>query len=196
MTTQEQAFINGFVKRANEYGFSNNEALALLKTSETGYIPYREAHKQTLDSAVNTTKDIGQKGLALGRRAGEALFGGAETLSNKMNQFANYIIKDNPNAGLSYNAPRVRIPIPNYAGNIASDPGYLNINDQEMTTGPIISAAKNIGNSLTGAVKGVGKGINTLAQEMSKNQNTLNSPGFVANYKIPAAPAASLAKSR
>ena len=190
----EQAYINGFVKRAAEYGFSNNEALALLKTSETEYVQYPAAYKQTLDSAVNTTKDIGQKGLALGRRAGEALFGGAETLSNKINQFANYVSKDNPNASLGYNAPRVRIPIPSYAGNIASDPGYLNINDPGMTAGPIISAAKNIGNGLTGAVKGVGNGINTLAKEMSKNQNTLNSPGFVANYKISKAPAAPLAK--
>jgi hypothetical protein len=31
MSTQEQAFINGFVKRAMEYGFDQNEAIHLLK---------------------------------------------------------------------------------------------------------------------------------------------------------------------
>jgi hypothetical protein len=31
MTTQQQAYIEGFVKRANEYGFSNQEALSILK---------------------------------------------------------------------------------------------------------------------------------------------------------------------
>jgi hypothetical protein len=41
MNTQEQAYINGFVKRANAYGFSNEEALELLKTSRCweGYEP-------------------------------------------------------------------------------------------------------------------------------------------------------------
>lgn len=33
MNTQEQAYINGFVKRASEYGFSYNEAISLLKQS-------------------------------------------------------------------------------------------------------------------------------------------------------------------
>jgi hypothetical protein len=31
MTTQEQAYIEGFVKRASEYGFNYNEAINLLK---------------------------------------------------------------------------------------------------------------------------------------------------------------------
>ena len=31
MTPQQQAYIEGFVKRANEYGFSNDEAVAILK---------------------------------------------------------------------------------------------------------------------------------------------------------------------
>jgi hypothetical protein len=34
MTHQQQAYINGFVKRASQYGFTTNEALALLKHSE------------------------------------------------------------------------------------------------------------------------------------------------------------------
>jgi hypothetical protein len=33
MTNQEQAYINGFVKRANEYGLSEQEALELLKSA-------------------------------------------------------------------------------------------------------------------------------------------------------------------
>ena len=33
MNTQEQAYIEGFVKRASEYGFSYNEAINLLKQS-------------------------------------------------------------------------------------------------------------------------------------------------------------------
>lgn len=33
MNTQEQAYINGFVKRAMEYGFSEREAVEILKQS-------------------------------------------------------------------------------------------------------------------------------------------------------------------
>lgn len=32
----KQAFVNGFVKRANEYGLSSNQALELLKAAEGG----------------------------------------------------------------------------------------------------------------------------------------------------------------
>lgn len=181
--TTEQAYIEGFVKRAAECGFNEAEVLTLLKTSETQDIQYPAGYKKTLDSAVNAAKGLGQKGLALGRRAGEALYGGAETLSDSVSQFANYISKDNPNVRMGYNTPRVRIPISNYAGNITSDPGYLNINNSEMTVGPIVSAAK-----------GMGKGINTLAKEMSTNQNTLNGPGFVGRYELPKSTATPLAK--
>lgn len=34
MNTQEQAYINGFVKRASEYGLTSHEALALLKEAK------------------------------------------------------------------------------------------------------------------------------------------------------------------
>jgi hypothetical protein len=34
MTVQQQAYIYGFVKRAAEYGFSENEAIELLKQAE------------------------------------------------------------------------------------------------------------------------------------------------------------------
>jgi hypothetical protein len=33
MNTQQQAYINGFVKRASEYGLNQNEAIELLKQS-------------------------------------------------------------------------------------------------------------------------------------------------------------------
>jgi hypothetical protein len=35
MNTQEQAYLQGFVKRAGEYGFNYEEAIALLKKAET-----------------------------------------------------------------------------------------------------------------------------------------------------------------
>ena len=34
MTTQQEAYINGFVKRASEYGFTTQEALNLFKESQ------------------------------------------------------------------------------------------------------------------------------------------------------------------
>ena len=36
MNTQEQAYLEGFVKRASEYGFDENEAVNLLKESSFG----------------------------------------------------------------------------------------------------------------------------------------------------------------
>jgi hypothetical protein len=38
MNTQQQAYIEGFVKRASEYGFSEAEAIELLKESSTRYM--------------------------------------------------------------------------------------------------------------------------------------------------------------
>lgn len=34
MNTQEQAYIEGFVKRASQYGFNYNEAISLLKQAD------------------------------------------------------------------------------------------------------------------------------------------------------------------
>ena len=34
--TSEQAYVDGFVKRASEYGFNTQEALSLLKTAQPG----------------------------------------------------------------------------------------------------------------------------------------------------------------
>ena len=36
MNAQEQAYINGFVKRAAEYGFDENQAIAMLKEAARG----------------------------------------------------------------------------------------------------------------------------------------------------------------
>lgn len=34
----KQAFVNGFVKRANEYGLSSNQAFELLKAADDGFL--------------------------------------------------------------------------------------------------------------------------------------------------------------
>lgn len=36
MSTQEQAFVNGFVKRAAAYGYDSNIAIELLKSAQPG----------------------------------------------------------------------------------------------------------------------------------------------------------------
>ena len=80
MSTQEQAYIEGFVKRAAEYGFDENEAVEILKEaarrkmrngkpfSTAGYNPFEgvvsgvgEKLKETAHSAVNKLKDSGSK---------------------------------------------------------------------------------------------------------------------------------------
>jgi hypothetical protein len=38
--TPEQAYINGFVKRASEYGFSEDKAIEILKTAEEAIGPF------------------------------------------------------------------------------------------------------------------------------------------------------------
>ena len=42
MTTQEQAYIEGFVKRAAEYGYSEQQATSLLKKALFGESAYKE----------------------------------------------------------------------------------------------------------------------------------------------------------
>lgn len=42
MTNQEQAFINGFVKRASEYGYSEAEAVSILKHANTRSSPPKQ----------------------------------------------------------------------------------------------------------------------------------------------------------
>jgi hypothetical protein len=39
MTTQQQAYINGFVKKASEYGFNENEAIDILKQATVADAP-------------------------------------------------------------------------------------------------------------------------------------------------------------
>jgi hypothetical protein len=38
MNTQQQAYINGFVKRASEYGLNHNEAIELLKEADSSWL--------------------------------------------------------------------------------------------------------------------------------------------------------------
>lgn len=40
MTAQQQAYVNGFVKRAAEYGFSDHEALSILKKASEELGPF------------------------------------------------------------------------------------------------------------------------------------------------------------
>jgi hypothetical protein len=55
--TQEQAFINGFMKRADEYGFSCNDATELLKSSGA-----TEFLRDPLKGPIrNTINHVGQK---------------------------------------------------------------------------------------------------------------------------------------
>lgn len=57
MTTQEQAYINGFVKRAAEYGVGYSDAVELLKSSgATEFL--RDPLKGPIRNAINNT---GQK---------------------------------------------------------------------------------------------------------------------------------------
>jgi hypothetical protein len=57
MNTQKQAYVKGFVKRAAEYGFNENEALDLLKTS----IFKAESHNlDGQDDAIDLEDIVGQ----------------------------------------------------------------------------------------------------------------------------------------
>jgi hypothetical protein len=60
MTNQDQAFIEGFVKRASEYGYSEFEAINLLKAADAVPIqdsPMNVAAKSTLMAPVNYLGD-------------------------------------------------------------------------------------------------------------------------------------------
>jgi hypothetical protein len=76
MTTQEQAYITGFVKRANEYGFDNHEALELLKQAGVTLTPEKI---QALLKGF--TRSSGLLGSGLGA-AGGGLLGGVNGLMN------------------------------------------------------------------------------------------------------------------
>jgi hypothetical protein len=49
MNTQQQAYIEGFVKRASEYGLTQNEAFELLKSSG-----FMDTVKEKANNAMNT----------------------------------------------------------------------------------------------------------------------------------------------
>lgn len=53
MNTQEQAYIEGFVKRASEYGFSQAESAELLKTSGLGAKLRKLLGRETMGDKVH-----------------------------------------------------------------------------------------------------------------------------------------------
>ena len=57
MNTQEEAYIKGFVKRANQYGLTSNEALALLKAANSplpvGQSPADVAVREAVMAPIN-----------------------------------------------------------------------------------------------------------------------------------------------
>jgi hypothetical protein len=55
MTQQEQAYIEGFVKRAAEYGFSENEAIDILKQA-AGEMPMAGEPKAPAPKVPNAIK--------------------------------------------------------------------------------------------------------------------------------------------
>jgi len=58
MNREQQAYINGFVKRANEHGYNEQEALAILKQAE-GFF---SGMGNKIDSGItNTTQAVGNK---------------------------------------------------------------------------------------------------------------------------------------
>ena len=62
MNTQQQAYIEGFVKRASEYGLNRNEAIDLLKHSfDMGTIS--EKAKQLYDTGKNKLSDLASQGI-------------------------------------------------------------------------------------------------------------------------------------
>jgi hypothetical protein len=58
MYTQEEAYIEGFVKRAHEYGFSSREAIQLLKQADES--DYLDA--AMFDTESNVPYDVGLEG--------------------------------------------------------------------------------------------------------------------------------------
>ena len=57
MTNQEQAYINGFVKRANQHGLSDYQAIELLKQSD--FAQGLANAKQMIGGAVDSAKQLG-----------------------------------------------------------------------------------------------------------------------------------------
>lgn len=71
MNTQEQAYINGFVKRANEHGLNSHEALALLKAANSplpvGQSPADTAVREAIMTPINWAGDkLSQGASAIG----------------------------------------------------------------------------------------------------------------------------------
>jgi len=56
MNTQEQAYINGFVKRASEYGFGYNEAVELLKSATAADAPALQNYTPTFEEGIHNVQ--------------------------------------------------------------------------------------------------------------------------------------------
>jgi hypothetical protein len=56
MNTQEQAYIEGFVKRASEYGFSYNEAIELLKSATAADAPALQNYTPTFEEGIRNVQ--------------------------------------------------------------------------------------------------------------------------------------------
>jgi hypothetical protein len=105
MNTQEEAYIKGFVKRANQYGLTSNEALALLKAANSplpvGQSPADVAVREAVMAPINWAGDKLSQGASaigdyfknfnathprVGNAGAEAQF--ARTLGKKGNEIA------------------------------------------------------------------------------------------------------------
>ena len=89
MNTQEQAYTEGFVKRASEYGFSEAEAIALLKqAAPQGFnIANIKDIKQSLDNAMPTLGGLPSPIHGLISRAGAVGTAGLQGLGNAAGNF-------------------------------------------------------------------------------------------------------------
>ena len=71
--TTEQAYINGFVKRANEHGFTDNEAIEILK--EAGLPISRKSPKKVKRTGVGPRKAKPVRGERMESRQSNAIKG-------------------------------------------------------------------------------------------------------------------------
>jgi hypothetical protein len=58
MTAQEQAYINGFVKRAGEYGLSRGEAIELFKSASPETLAMSPGARTAAQAAGNPLKKV------------------------------------------------------------------------------------------------------------------------------------------
>ena len=86
----EQSFINGFLKRAADYGVSEAEAIELLKQAERPYRQEQGAHVRALDELISANKYNRENHPGhyyLNPFVGGPLTEGANRLSRRMHAF-------------------------------------------------------------------------------------------------------------